>query len=101
MLLLNVVVEEGKFFKRGNIFFSRQGCVCVVHAFFTKRREVLQKSNYLDMWVIFIYTYYIYACIYIIKLLENPWTVHITFIESVNAGFRPTCAYRVLACGGA
>ena len=39
--------------------------------------------------------------IYKIKLLENPWTVHITFIESVNAGFRPTCVYRVLACGGA
>ena len=65
MLLLNVVVEEGKFFKRGNIFFSRQGCVCVVHAFFTKRREVLQKSNYLDMWVIFIYIIYMHTDAYI------------------------------------
>jgi hypothetical protein len=60
MLLLNVVVEEGKFFKRGNIFFFQDRGVCVVHAFFTQRREVLQKSNYLDMWVIFIYMHIIY-----------------------------------------
>ena len=35
------------------------------------------------------------------KLLENPWTAHITFIESVMLDSDLTCAYRVLACGGA